>query len=307
MRNSSLRIPYGEHQGKLLHISEVPQGLACECVCPACQEPLVARKGEKTKHHFAHYPGANCSAETVLHQLGKRLLYGRISSAIANGQSLPIMWQCLYCYDQHDGNLVKLATTVVMEKTFGRCRPDLTILKENGQPVAILEVVVSHKPDDNVLAYVAEQSATLVEFHVDSYDDIETLGQASILKPTKVTLCPKPKCLQCARPLDAKILHVVDGTCWKCTATMKIALLCIEGMLMGPENFSKKEIQLARQLGAILKVNYSRTAQREYLSSTCGGCGAFSGSFYLHEYTDLMIPQTGHQTGYMCLECERYY
>ena len=32
--------------GKLVHISEVEKGKACGCRCPACNEPLIARKGE---------------------------------------------------------------------------------------------------------------------------------------------------------------------------------------------------------------------------------------------------------------------
>jgi len=38
----------------------VERGLACGCVCPWCEEPLVARKGEEREHHFAHLSAVTC-------------------------------------------------------------------------------------------------------------------------------------------------------------------------------------------------------------------------------------------------------
>lgn len=46
--------------GELKHISAVPSGLKCECICVACREPLEARKGEIRRHHFAHVSNYEC-------------------------------------------------------------------------------------------------------------------------------------------------------------------------------------------------------------------------------------------------------
>ena len=46
--------------GELRHISAVPSGLKCECICVACHEPLEARKGEIRRHHFAHVSNYEC-------------------------------------------------------------------------------------------------------------------------------------------------------------------------------------------------------------------------------------------------------
>jgi len=301
--NKSFKIPYGDRDGKLIHISQVERGLKCNCKCPDCEKPLVARKGQKTKHHFAHYPGANCSAETVLHQLGKRLLYNRISSAIINHQSVPICWQCEYCPEEHKGNLVKKASTLEIEKDFGTCRPDITLLQEDKHPVVFIEIVVSHAPDENVLNYVTENDITLVEFHLKSAEDLEVIVESSTLHPTIVHLCLRPKCKVCGHPLHPKVLHIFDGDCWKCNASMKIAVLDVEFNLEGPENFSKEEIDIARRHGAILKINYSRDSQEAYLSNTCGHCGVLTGRHYLHHFIDLMKPGNGHKTGNICMTC----
>ncbi len=39
--------------GKMVYIEDVPNGLACNCICPQCHEPLIARNGgEIREHHF---------------------------------------------------------------------------------------------------------------------------------------------------------------------------------------------------------------------------------------------------------------
>ena len=39
--------------GEMVHVDSVPKGTACNCFCPHCKEPLIARnKGEIRKHGF---------------------------------------------------------------------------------------------------------------------------------------------------------------------------------------------------------------------------------------------------------------
>lgn len=71
------RIPYGlSADGRLLHVSQVPPGLACSCSCPACHAPLVARKGGVVAHYFAHHVDRACAGawETALHLLAKQVV-----------------------------------------------------------------------------------------------------------------------------------------------------------------------------------------------------------------------------------------
>ncbi len=62
--------------GQWTGIRSVASGLACGCVCPACDAALVAKKGHKQQHHFAHARGAICTGglETALHRLAKAAL-----------------------------------------------------------------------------------------------------------------------------------------------------------------------------------------------------------------------------------------
>lgn len=73
------KLPYGLKNGELVHVSTVEKGLKCECLCPACKHPLIARKGDKTAHHFAHANHAECAKglETALHLSAKEILERR--------------------------------------------------------------------------------------------------------------------------------------------------------------------------------------------------------------------------------------
>jgi hypothetical protein len=73
-------LPYGlSPDGRLMHVAEVPSGLACWCRCPRCGVPLVARKGAVVAPHFAHAGGGRAcdpgaAWETALHRLAKQVI-----------------------------------------------------------------------------------------------------------------------------------------------------------------------------------------------------------------------------------------
>ena len=69
-------LEYGLLGDKLVHIDDVEQGLACNCICPHCKSQLVAKKGNQKINHFAHYNLADCNrgGETALHTLAKNII-----------------------------------------------------------------------------------------------------------------------------------------------------------------------------------------------------------------------------------------
>ena len=69
------RVPFGEKSGRMVTPAEVESGRACDCTCPGCNTPLIARKGEQNVWHFAH-DGIACAigAETALHLMAKQIL-----------------------------------------------------------------------------------------------------------------------------------------------------------------------------------------------------------------------------------------
>ena len=60
---------------ELVSIEDVPNGISCQCFCPKCKEPLVAKNaGIKKEHHFAHCSGSDCPGATMtaLHLLAQK-------------------------------------------------------------------------------------------------------------------------------------------------------------------------------------------------------------------------------------------
>lgn len=64
------------NQDELVSIEEVDRGLACDCTCPQCGDPMIARQGDIRAWHFAHANESECpgGAETALHLAAKTIL-----------------------------------------------------------------------------------------------------------------------------------------------------------------------------------------------------------------------------------------
>ena len=74
---SGNKVPFGLLNGSLVDVKDVEPGLACKCVCPSCHGALIARKGSKNKHCFAHHkPDPDCkyTPETAIHLMAKQIL-----------------------------------------------------------------------------------------------------------------------------------------------------------------------------------------------------------------------------------------
>jgi hypothetical protein len=61
------------------HVSEVPNGLACGCICSGCGATLMAKHGKIKAHHFAHYnkDACNYTRETAIHLAAKEIIKSR--------------------------------------------------------------------------------------------------------------------------------------------------------------------------------------------------------------------------------------
>ena len=102
-------IYYGieNNTGKIMHISEVPSGNACNCHCAACENPLVAKKGNKRTPHFAHEANNDC---IYSNEIG---IYKIFSEVLSNYKELmlppayirfPLWAKQELCFDRHPLN-----------------------------------------------------------------------------------------------------------------------------------------------------------------------------------------------------------
>lgn len=152
MENRSLLQSFAmDKDGRIRSVDEVARGAACDCVCPSCGAPLLARQGEIREWHFAHTNEADCGsgAESALHLAAKQLIKD------SGGLSAPA-----FTVDKHvrlpDGRKGHGSATrpecwidldvVELEKVAGEFRPDV-IADANGQTLYI-EIAVTHFADE---------------------------------------------------------------------------------------------------------------------------------------------------------------
>lgn len=147
-----IKIPFGRSpDGKMMSIEVASRGLECQCFCCVCDSPLVARKGDKNQHHFAHSvePGHCAEArETALHKFAKQLICEALELRLPDDLDL--------------GQMRNAAAEVWLDGI----RPD--VLAQFDEPVAI-EIFVAHSvPIEKFKVLTARKLAT-VEIDLSLY------------------------------------------------------------------------------------------------------------------------------------------
>lgn len=181
-----LKLPLGLKENKLWGVDHVGGGLTCQCICPGCKQPLVARKGKKKAHHFAHYQIGECNSglETTLHLLAKTLLK----------QARCIVLPPLIC--NITDRILKPAKKIHFdhiktEVRLGNFTPDLVV--EVGNHRLLLEIGVTHFCPSAKLERLEERGEAVLEINAGAI--METAwktGQIFDVELFKTILLYKP-------------------------------------------------------------------------------------------------------------------
>lgn len=176
--------PYGIRDGQIIHVDDVPSGLKCNCVCPSCNSPLIARKGTKRVHHFSHANGADCHGayETAVHLLCKELLLKHKLIRLPRFTELPS--------EEDEKNYVQLDRAQA-EVAIGSIRAD--ILGHKGDVPLVIEIYVWHKTG------------------ADKVQAIESMGISAM--EISLTAFRKPDSKPHAN-LEYKLIHDPDNRLW---------------------------------------------------------------------------------------------
>ncbi len=71
----SVKLAWGINlNGDIKHISEVPNGNKCQCLCIECGGALCANQGEIKTWYFSHQTETNCTGESIIHFLAKKII-----------------------------------------------------------------------------------------------------------------------------------------------------------------------------------------------------------------------------------------
>lgn len=149
----------------LVHISEVERGLKCGCKCPVCNALLIARKGKKVSHHFAHHTQTDCeySGETALHLAAKDLL------SKAKKMVIPAVF-IKFPNSSRPDELIHEAMEieidhVEVEAHFGNVVPDVVV--HSGKRFFFIEIYVTHGLDERKLAKLKEARISTLKINLN--------------------------------------------------------------------------------------------------------------------------------------------
>ena len=138
---------------RLVNIKQVEKGLACNCICFECSEPVVAKKGEKNEHHFAHSSNkesCHINPESILHKFAKQVIME------AKAAVLPPLPNT----DEVEAKTWQF-TRLIEEQTVGSIRPD--IVANTDDETVFIEVAVTSFVDTDKLDFIKRLGIKTVE------------------------------------------------------------------------------------------------------------------------------------------------
>jgi len=166
--NNNIRLPCGINKdGEVVYIDDAVNGLACECICPGCRQPLVAKNnGKINEHHFAHKSkDFDCEHgyQSAIHYMAKDLF-------LEHKELIFIKNEKIEKYPIDD---------VQIEQRLDNIIPDILVTCDGKQ--FIVEIYVTHTVDDEKKAKIKSMLTSAIEIDIshlkDQMIDKETLKQ----------------------------------------------------------------------------------------------------------------------------------
>jgi len=138
---------------QLASIKQVERGLKCDCFCFECGEQVLAKKGEKNEHHFAHISNkesCNINPESILHKFAKQVIMEE------KGLTLPALPN-----SQETESKVWQFSKLIAEQSVGTIRPDLVASFDHG--MMFIEIAVTSFIDTDKLNLIKHLGIQTVE------------------------------------------------------------------------------------------------------------------------------------------------
>lgn len=157
-------LQYGLQNNKLVHISDVNNGLECKCICPACKCKLIAKKGNKVIHHFAHYNAEECKYgyETALHLAAKEILYN------AKKIIIPPLFLTIPNSYNREVKIVDAQTVIIdkveLEKIYNDIIPDIVVYSCGTK--FFIEIYVTNAVDETKLQKIKNSKISTLEINL---------------------------------------------------------------------------------------------------------------------------------------------
>lgn len=283
-------------------------------LCPNCGEPFVFRAGPRRRRHFAHKAGvAGCALESVLHQAGKVAVHSVLQARLREQAACVATWTCHVCGRGHTLNLLAGVAKVALEHPLGEVRPDIALLDCEARVLRVVEIVVTHEPEDAAWQTYSAGGIPVFCVKVDEKTVESLLQPDNGVRCYKVVgvECPTPKCPSCHSPLYEVVLVLVkDYPCWRCGRPMRAAYWrtdCGYVIWQWARFLPRQALALMRSHGIRLEHAGSSVVRERHWRQVCPHCGAMQGDHYIPECSvDRAAEEQG--TGLLwCHECGRVF
>ncbi|MNK05366.1 hypothetical protein D3C87_232460 [compost metagenome] len=163
-----------------VHISDVENGINCNCVCPSCEQPLIAYNNQNNKkaHHFQHQSLSSCSNyyETMIHYWAKEIINEHRKISVPNHIFELSDYARNYFYHERREKYPKEKTlakevefdNILVEKYQNGIKPDLICFVKNKQ--IHIEIAVTHFIDEVKANKINDLNVTSLEIDLSSID-----------------------------------------------------------------------------------------------------------------------------------------
>ncbi len=178
-------------KGEITHVDTVEreESKAKELfVCISCGNELIPRLGKIRKRHFTHKELINCSGETYLHNLGKKLFYQEYNFCVENNKPFYIEFYKKMICNKYESelkvvcnlgketskfNLTEYFTDITLEKREGSFIPDVMLISKNGKEKIFIEIAVTHFSSELKIS----SDYRIIELEVEDETDLEVIKQ----------------------------------------------------------------------------------------------------------------------------------
>ena len=143
--------------GRMVYVGSVERGLSCNCRCPKCNEPLVAKLGHEggRQPHFAHRKGSDCHGYymSALHKMAEQIIE----------EEMAVMVPAYKEIDKQKLEFVKIEVEQRVERK--DLQPDIVGVTSNGLRWFV-EIRNTHEVDEAKMAKLIESNITCLEIDV---------------------------------------------------------------------------------------------------------------------------------------------
>ncbi len=266
-----------DKNGNLIHIDNAEKGI--NYYCPMCKKGFILRKSGKTgkgskRPHFAHNElTPNCTPEGVLHYSFKKMLVDLLQKYKAENKPFLLNWNCDSCDYNNSGNLLEKVAFIKEEYTLEACRPDIALLDKEENFFAVIEIVVTHKPEESVLQYYKENKIVLIQINLSSEEDFNK-GEEKITNPDIVDFCLSPKCQNFDKYIINRKILVYRVRCGRCLNPIENYYIEIDSVFgkQVSSDFTENEINLVKSKRKNIETKINKTTKEIYPAFICLNC-----------------------------------